>query len=218
MYGMFAGASSFNQSLDNLDVSSVTVMSEMFAGASSFNQPLGIWNVSSVEQMTGMFRNVTLTTQNYDNLLLGWSSFPLQQKVTFDAGTSRFSINARQSRTYLIAIFGWNIIDDGLDKNFSSGPSASEPTESTYGSFNTDLELITNIITIIAIFGTTVVAGFVILEYRKFNQIQNKKQSKPSFIQFLKSLFARQRSNTNPKIVETEKYLEIIEEIIDETQ
>ena len=47
-------ASSFNQPLNNWNVSNVTYMNEMFAGAESFNRPLNNWNVS----MREMFMNV----------------------------------------------------------------------------------------------------------------------------------------------------------------
>ena len=40
MTSMFNGASSFNQPLNNWDVSNVTDMHEMFCEAISFNQPL----------------------------------------------------------------------------------------------------------------------------------------------------------------------------------
>ena len=43
MYGMFADATSFNQPLNNWNVSNVTDISQMgymFMGATSFNQPL----------------------------------------------------------------------------------------------------------------------------------------------------------------------------------
>ena len=39
MTEMFNGATSFNQQLDNWNVSNVTDMGEMFQGASCFNQP-----------------------------------------------------------------------------------------------------------------------------------------------------------------------------------
>jgi len=51
---MFAGASSFNQPLNNWNVSKVTDMRWMFE-ASSFNQPLNDWNVSNVTDMDHMF-------------------------------------------------------------------------------------------------------------------------------------------------------------------
>ena len=43
---MFFNASSFNQPLNNWDVSNVKNMWRMFSGARSFNQPLNKWNVS----------------------------------------------------------------------------------------------------------------------------------------------------------------------------
>ena len=43
---MFDEAHSFNQPLNNWDVSNVTDMYAMFADAYSFNQPLNNWNDS----------------------------------------------------------------------------------------------------------------------------------------------------------------------------
>jgi len=45
---MFSAARSFNQPLNNWNVSNVRDMNSMFDGASSFNQPLNKWNVSNV--------------------------------------------------------------------------------------------------------------------------------------------------------------------------
>ena len=52
---MFYGAKTFNQPLNNWNVSQVTHMGEMFYGAKTFNQPLNNWNVSNVIDMTSMF-------------------------------------------------------------------------------------------------------------------------------------------------------------------
>jgi surface protein len=64
MSDMFYSASSFNQPLDNWDVSSVTDMSYMFAWASSFNQPLDNWDVSSVTDMRWMFDGASSLEQD----------------------------------------------------------------------------------------------------------------------------------------------------------
>ena len=48
-------ADSFNQSLNNWDVSKVKTMKNMFRGAISFNQPLNKWNVGEVMDMEEMF-------------------------------------------------------------------------------------------------------------------------------------------------------------------
>ena len=55
MVQMFDGATFFNQPLNNWNVSNVTDMSRMFAGATSFNQPINQWNVSNVWRMDSMF-------------------------------------------------------------------------------------------------------------------------------------------------------------------
>ena len=60
---MFGGATSFNQPLNNWNVSNVTLMYCMFNGASSFNQALDKWNVSNVTNMRWMFRNATSFNQ-----------------------------------------------------------------------------------------------------------------------------------------------------------
>ena len=56
MSEMFNGASSFNQPLNNWNVSNVKTMNRMF-GKSSFNQPLNNWNVSKVKDMEEMFED-----------------------------------------------------------------------------------------------------------------------------------------------------------------
>ena len=59
MRWMFDGALSFNQPLNDWNVSNVTSMFYMFFKASSFNQPLNNWNVSNVTDMQSMFNNST---------------------------------------------------------------------------------------------------------------------------------------------------------------
>ncbi|MBQ9395792.1 MAG: DUF285 domain-containing protein, partial [Proteobacteria bacterium] len=56
MHFMFFEAKHFNQPIENWEVSNVTDMSYMFARALSFNQPLEKWDVSNVTNMECMFR------------------------------------------------------------------------------------------------------------------------------------------------------------------
>jgi surface protein len=121
MHGMFLDAFSFNQPIGNWDVSSVIDMWGMFSLAPSFNQPIGSWNVSSVTDMSYMFYGATLSTSNYDNLLLGWSQLSLQIDVTFHAGNSTYSSAAADARQFIITNFNWTIIDGGQEKGNGGG-------------------------------------------------------------------------------------------------
>ncbi len=116
---MFREATSFNQPIGSWNVSNVKNMSDMFANATAFNQPIGAWNVSNVTIMTGMFSSVQLSTANYDDLLIGWSTIspnetPLKPNVTFSGGNSKYC-NGASARASIISNYGWTITDGGLD-------------------------------------------------------------------------------------------------------
>ena len=61
---MFSGASVFNQSIVNWDVSNIINMQDMFNNAFAFNQYIGDWNVSNVTNMQGIFYGASVFDQN----------------------------------------------------------------------------------------------------------------------------------------------------------
>lgn len=60
------GRSSFNEDIENWDVSKVTSMISMFENAVEFNKPLNLWDVSSVKNMVGMFSRAATFNQPLD--------------------------------------------------------------------------------------------------------------------------------------------------------
>jgi len=64
--------------------------------------------------MDEMFLGITLSTTNYDNLLIGWAQLTLQNGVTFDGGNSKFSSSsAADARQSIIDNYAWILIDGG---------------------------------------------------------------------------------------------------------
>ena len=89
MSAMFASATSFNQPLNNWDVSNVTNMSLMFANTPSFNQPLNNWDVSNVTNMDYMFYNASAFNQDLSNWCV--SNFPTMPDF-FDNGATNWTL------------------------------------------------------------------------------------------------------------------------------
>ena len=116
---MFNGADRFNQDLGAWDVGSVTNMTAMFYEVRMFDQDLGEWDVGSVTNMAEMFNGVTLSRENYDSLLAGWSEIDmaagestLQRSVTFNAGNSQYC--NQEAKDVLLAL-DWMITDGMAD-------------------------------------------------------------------------------------------------------
>jgi surface protein len=141
MEGMFFNAAAFNQDISNWDVGSVTNMEGMFQNAAAFNQDISNWDVGSVTRMKNMFDGVTLSTTNYDNLLIAWALQELQSNITFSGGNSKYCAGA-SARESMTINYDWTITDGGQRQgeinlqgngidiiSGSTSPSASNNTD-----------------------------------------------------------------------------------------
>ena len=64
MYGMFEGATSFNQDISKWDVGNVTNMVGMFAYATSFNQDISNWDLYSIENIDDETKDLICNNHN----------------------------------------------------------------------------------------------------------------------------------------------------------
>ena len=117
MNSVFGNATAFNQDIGGWDVSRVTRMDFMFINATSFDQDLADWDISSLVNAESMFEGVTLSTENYDNLLSGWNTLDSEEaqvpsNIIFSGGNSQFCFG-EEARQDLIDTFGWTITDRG---------------------------------------------------------------------------------------------------------
>ncbi|MFV0291289.1 MAG: BspA family leucine-rich repeat surface protein, partial [Mangrovibacterium sp.] len=122
MTSMFEGATAFNANVDNFNVEKVTKMYGMFKNATSFDRDLTAWKIKSLENYTSgnssaddMFQGVTLSTSNYDALLISFATQVQEgnanKTIRFDGGNSRYCA-ATAERAALVAQ-GWTIYDAG---------------------------------------------------------------------------------------------------------
>ena len=139
MYDMFNRASAFNQNIGGWDVSKVTTMQNMFERATAFDQDIGGWDVSQVTIMSGMFAvatpsaAATLSIDNYDALLAGWSMLELQSGVPFSAGNNQYC--NQPARDVLTNMPNrWSITDEGIHPScpFLLNTSIISTPNSTY--------------------------------------------------------------------------------------
>ena len=102
MYGLFWGASAFNQPLDKWDVKAVINMGEMFERAAAFNQSLDNWNTSAVTDMDYMFNHADA----FNNDITSWNCTAVlnESYVFYGAGGVQIKSRRRSRITKTVAV------------------------------------------------------------------------------------------------------------------
>jgi len=96
-----------------LDTSTINLMNSTFQACTNLDVNFGSWNVSNLTSAYNMFEGTTLSTANYDALLIGWAAQNVQTGVFFNGGNATFSLAAETARRHLVNEYLWTIIDGG---------------------------------------------------------------------------------------------------------
>jgi len=115
MRGVIYGRRGYNQPMNNWDTSKVTTIEWMLCFCVSFNRDISSWNVTSVGNGGTFLYGVTLSTANYDALLISWGAQAVQSSVTMDFGGSKYTAGgaAATARAHLVSAHSWTIYDGG---------------------------------------------------------------------------------------------------------
>lgn len=139
MQNMFRDAAIFNQPLDTWDVSNVTNMGAMFYRCYGFDQDISNWQVSQVTNFTDFMLNITLSTANYDALLIAWDAQgAMNYSGTVNFGSSTYTLGgaAEAARTSLISKWGGIVDGGGVVNPFTTNLLASYNFDSDLSDYN----------------------------------------------------------------------------------
>lgn len=113
MTNMFRGCTAFDQDLSTWDTSAVTDMSYMFYDCAAFDQDLANWDVEALTAATSMLENTTLSTANYDSLLISWADQTVISGVSFHGGSAQYSAGDATTARASLVTDGWTMADGG---------------------------------------------------------------------------------------------------------
>jgi hypothetical protein len=86
-------------------------MGSMFAGATSFDQSLSSWNVSLVTNMQNMLDNAALSSVNYAATLIGWASRSVKPNVQLGANGLAVVYGTEGCDAHQLLDTSWTILD-----------------------------------------------------------------------------------------------------------
>lgn len=117
MSSMLQGCSRFNQPLSHLNTGAVANMSFMLLSCPAFDQDISTWDVEAVTNLTSFLGSGTLSTANYDALLIAWEAQEVNPNLSVSFGLSKYTPGgaAEAARTELAnaATNNWTIVDGG---------------------------------------------------------------------------------------------------------
>ena len=112
MLQMFEGAEDFVGNVSGWNPTKSTTMYGMFNGCTNFNQNMSAWNFSDVTSFGNFLANTTLSTANYNALLVQINATNTKTNITFNGGNATADGVGETARNLLLARDpAWTITD-----------------------------------------------------------------------------------------------------------
>ena len=120
MSQMFALAKSFSYNIGGWDMSKVINALQMLRSTDSFDYDLGGWDISNMVNMTDFLSTASLSSVNYDNTLIGWSTLntasgetKIPVGINLNGGNSTYCLGESARNILTSAPYNWGITDAG---------------------------------------------------------------------------------------------------------
>lgn len=114
MVGAFFGDTSLNNiGLSSLNAPNATTYDDVFNGCTVLDQDFSSWPISNIVVAARMFDGVTLSTANYNALLIAWNAAPPNDTVAFSGGNSHYDGAGVAAHDSLTGFYTWFITDGG---------------------------------------------------------------------------------------------------------
>jgi len=112
---MLYNCTNFNGDIGGWNTSLITDFSYALFGGASFDQDISSWDINQATNLSFFLYNGTLSTANYDALLIGWESQAPTSGLTPNFGSSTYTLGGQAAiaRASLISTYGWTITDGG---------------------------------------------------------------------------------------------------------
>jgi trimeric autotransporter adhesin len=94
----------------------VTDISQMLRGCPNYNKDdAKLFVMNNVTNTTSFMLGVTLSSTNYDAILIAWAAQTLKPNLVVSFGASKYTTAGQTAKNHIISTYNWTFADGGLE-------------------------------------------------------------------------------------------------------